>query len=143
MLKGAPIDHIDQVVVDRLNCPLAAPHGGFIFCAQPGDGAYDLHTMFTPEGWGREVALAARCAFGFMFEGGGMQVCHTLEQQDYYRSRPPKSHGWVATSDFAEGSIGSVRSWELTRERWRASPVGRQETDNAHHGRPSRDRRGS
>lgn len=124
VMQGAPADYLVEFISRADVLPLAARNGGFHF-VDKGDGEWELHTMFTPEGWGREVAEAARAAFKHMFLGKKAKVITTLEQQDYHRSRPPLSHGWKPTSDFANTALGSVRSWELTRAAWLASAVGK------------------
>lgn len=130
VMQGAPLSQLDVLVQAAGTVPLAATHGGFIFVPDPLEmDVYDLHTMFSSDGWGREVAAAAREAFRYMFWRRDMRTCRTLEQDGYYRSRPPLSHGWKPSSEFATTGIGSVRPWVLTREAWLASPVGKRETD--------------
>jgi len=74
--------------------PLASEHGGFMFVRQDAFGfVCELHTLFTPEGWGREVAAAAKEAFNAVF------LCHyqavvTLEVRANPRSQPPRSY-WL------------------------------------------------
>lgn len=103
--------------------PYAADHGGFVFV--PTDDGYELHTMFTPEGWGREVAEAAREAFTALFLRGA-RVVRTLEVETNRRSRPPLSHGWRPEGPFTASDLAAnVRVWVLTREAWEDSPVRR------------------
>ncbi|HEY5072068.1 MAG TPA: hypothetical protein VII63_08555 [Caulobacteraceae bacterium] len=103
--------------------PLAAEHGGFLFSTLDGMGMVrELHTLFTPEGWGREVARAAHEAFALIFAAGA-QVIVTHERADWWRSAPPKSHGWAVAGEWAGTAIGEVRMWVLTLDAWRASPA--------------------
>jgi hypothetical protein len=106
--------------------PLAAESGGFIFVSRDEVGfIYELHTLFKAEAWGtRDLALAAREAFHFMFDRG-MRLCFTYEVDGNWRSQPPKSHGWKVAGDFTETRVGVVCPWFLTEAAWRASPVGR------------------
>lgn len=128
VLQGAPPDTLADLVRHPTTFPVAAEHGGFLFVWMDGT-TFELHTMFTPDGWGREVAEAAREALPWLFSQQD-RPCDTLttyEQQDYYRSRPPRSFGWLPTSDFAETHIGYVRTWAVTRDQWEASPVRKRE----------------
>lgn len=124
VLQGAPADYLAEFVIRDDVLPLAAPNGGFLF-HDKGAGVYELHTLFAPEGWGREVAEALRAATQHLLVGKKAKALTTYEQENYWRSRPPLSHGWKSTSEFANTGIGSVRSWELTRAAWLASAVGK------------------
>lgn len=106
--------------------PLASEHGGFLFCRLDGPGRlWELHTMYTPEGWGREVLQAAKAAFSRVFEQA--QVVTTYEVEGWWRSRPPKSFGFQRAGDFqAVPEIGAALStWILTRTAWETSPAHR------------------
>jgi len=105
--------------------PLASENGGVLFVGiDPLGMVREMHTMYKPEGWGREVAL-----FGRKFIEEAFKVCSlitTNEQEGHWRSLPPKSHGWVSSGEFREVGLSKrVRLWLLTREAWVASPVGR------------------
>jgi hypothetical protein len=101
--------------------PLAAEHGGFLFRNLDGLGfVFELHTLFTPEGWGREVVVAAHEAFAMMFNSGVALVV-THERRGWWRSRPPRSHGWALAGDWREAAGMEVRMWTLTRAAWLAS----------------------
>lgn len=106
--------------------PLRAKHGGFIFAKLDGLGrVYELHTLFTPEGWGREVFIAARQAFNRIFDQGA-QVIVTYEVEGWWRSRPPKTFRFAPAGDFepAPPEYGvNLRTWILTREAWEKSPA--------------------
>lgn len=124
-LKGAELSHVMVLVEDLSNVVATAQHGGFIFRSMDGYGfCFELHTLFRREGWGREVAEAARQAFGQLFEGVTSLVV-TEEQDGHWRSRPPRSHGWKAASDdFKPSPAGPVRIWYLSKLNWLSSPVG-------------------
>jgi hypothetical protein len=101
--------------------PLAAEHGGFLFRNLDGLGfVFELHTLFTPEGWGREVVTGAHEAFARLFNSGVALVV-THEQRDWWRSRPPRSHGWLLAGDWRQAAGMEVRMWTLTRGAWLAS----------------------
>lgn len=105
--------------------PLRAEHGGFLFFRLDGLGrVYELHTLFTPAGWGREVLAAAKLAFAKMFERGA-QVITTYEVEGWWRSRPPKSFGFRSAGGFAPDLGRSLRTWILTSDAWDASPARR------------------
>lgn len=124
-LQGADLQHVMAIISDMDNVVLAADHGGFIFRNMDGYGfTFELHTLFRREGWGREVALAARAAFAAIFDGQTSLVV-TEEQDGHWRSRPPKSHGWKAASEhFQPSPAGPVKVWYLSKMNWLMSPVG-------------------
>ena len=104
--------------------PLRAEHGGFFFVRLDGLGrVYELHTLFTPEGWGREVLLALKAAVEHVFQAGA-QVITTYDVEGYWRSKPPKTFRFEPAGDFAATELGPrLRSWVLTRNAWEASPA--------------------
>jgi hypothetical protein len=117
---------------DQRVVPLAAEHGGFLFRNLDGLGfVFELHTLFTPEGWGREVAAASHEAFRLMF-GGRTSAIVTHEQRDWWRSVPPKSHGWTLAGDWRETPVGELRMWILTLSAWAASPAVKRSARRCH-----------
>lgn len=104
--------------------PLASEHGGFLF-AKVGslDGVRELHTLFTPEGWGREVHRAGKEALEVVF--GSCDLVTTFEVLSNPRSRPPKTFGFQPASDERPSPFGPIRTWVLTRHAWEASPARR------------------
>lgn len=118
-------EHMAALISLPTLTPLAAEHGGFLFVAL--DGAQriqELHTLFTPAGWGREVHAAAKMAFNRMFAGDA-QVIATYQMEHNPKSQPPRSFGFLPVGDFAPSPFGSARTWILTRDAWAASPGGR------------------
>lgn len=114
-----------EIVTHPSVTPLRAEHGGFIFCRLDGLGrVHELHTLFAPEGWGREVLAAAKTAFAMMFASGS-QVITTYEVEGWWRSRPPKSFGFSPCGAFAPSPFGSLRTWILTADAWASSPARR------------------
>ena len=100
---------------------LRAEHGGFIFLPADSFGrAYELHTLFTPEGWGREAFEAARQAFDLIFARADLVITH---ETDHPQSRPPRTFRFVRIGDRQETAHGPVRLWMLTREAWMSSPA--------------------
>ncbi len=120
---GREID-IAGIVSDPAVTPLRAEHGGFIFAQLDGLARiYELHTLFTPEGWGREVAGAAKDAFAFMFDRGADLIV-TQEVAGNRRSQPPRSFRFSPAGEFRASPLGvDLRSWVLTRYAWEASPA--------------------
>jgi len=102
--------------------PLAAQHGGFMFRRTDALGlTMELHSLFTPEGWGREVHDAGREALTWIFQGCHILTTYELEANS--RSRPPKAFGFVQAGDWRETAAGTARAWVLTRLAWEASPA--------------------
>lgn len=118
----------DQIaaVVGRHNVtPLASEHGGFWFVAIDSFARVcELHTLFTREGWGREVHGAAKAAFNHMF-AGPCDLIVTSQMRDNPRSQPPRSFGFRQVGEYGPTHLGDARTWVLTREAWAASPGGR------------------
>lgn len=107
--------------------PLRGEHGGFLFVRLDGRGrVFELHTMFTPEGWGREALLSAKAAFDEMFARGA-EVITTQEAANWWRSRPPKTFRFQAAGEFSDDPTlaVSLRTWVLTRAAWQSSPAKR------------------
>jgi len=114
-----------DVVRHPRTVPLRSANGGFIFVQLDGLGrVYELHTLYRPEGWGREVLAAAKEAFATMF-GRDAQLVTTFEVEGWWRSRPPKSFGFQPAGEFAPTLLGSLKTWILTAEAWERSPARR------------------
>lgn len=104
--------------------PLASENGGFFFGRMDGLGAVlELHTLYRPKGWGREVATAGKAALALVFSQA--QAVMTFELRDNRRSQPPRSFGFEQAADWESSAIGEARVWVLTRRAWEASPAGR------------------
>jgi hypothetical protein len=113
------------LVLDERNIPLASEHGGLIFVASDHLGfSMELHTLYTPEGWGREVTEHARQCFRDVMKT--VSLVTTFEQEGEKQTRPPLSYGWRPAGDYSEvGLPKRLKMWILTREAWLASPVGK------------------
>ncbi|HEY5289791.1 MAG TPA: hypothetical protein VIJ59_07130 [Caulobacteraceae bacterium] len=103
--------------------PMAAEHGGFLFLRLDTQGfTCELHTLFTPEGWGREVFIAAILAFNGVWMLGYQSIV-TFEAATNPKSRPPLTFGFVPCGTWRETAFGSLRQWILTEAAWRAAPA--------------------
>jgi hypothetical protein len=125
-LGNAAVD-LAPLITHPAVLPLASEHGGFVFVQLDQIGRVrELHTLYTPEGWGREVLMAAKLAFDQVF-ATGCQVVTTYEVEGWWRSRPPKSFGFERAGDFrAVPGIGAALStWILTVAAWETSPARR------------------
>lgn len=124
-LMGAGPEIIAPLLAEQTTIALASQNGGFLFLKLDGFGfVRELHTLYTPEGWGREVALALKEATEVVFATA--QVIVTQEQEGWWRSAPPKSHGWKTAGPYREvGLAAPLRTWILTREAWEQSPARR------------------
>lgn len=102
---------------------LRSAHGGFLFFPADSFGrAYEMHTLFTPEGWGREAFHAAREAFDLMFDRADLVLTH---QTDHPQSRPPKTFRFAPLGEFTPTPHGPIRLWMLSRDAWLGSPARR------------------
>ncbi len=64
-LAREPVD-MTPLVMDERNLFLANEHGGFLLIDK-GDGIYEIHTQFLPEGRGKSAIVAGRDAMKYMF----------------------------------------------------------------------------
>lgn len=105
--------------------PFASENGGLIFAPMDAHGMiYELHTLYKPEGWGREVAMFAKQCFDKVFSTASLVVTH--EQEGSPHTRPPLSYGWKSCGEYCYTDLPKkLRLWSLTREDFYASPVGR------------------
>lgn len=125
MLRGGSPDLIGALAARAGVLPLAAEHGGFLFVRADALGfTCELHTLFTPEGWGREALTAGIEALGAVWACGFCLIT-TFEARDNPRSRPPKTFGFARAGDWRETPFGELRPWALTRVAWDASPARR------------------
>lgn len=127
MELGVPFS-MTEVIGHPAVLPLASARGGFLFYRLDGVGrVWDLHALYTPDAWGREVAEAMHEALLKLFSIGA-QVITAYEVDGWWRSRPPLSHGWRPAGPFESATelvAAKLRTWVLTREAWLASPVGK------------------
>lgn len=123
-LFGLDPEEVGPLIQSPEVLPLAAEHGGFLF-ARVGslEAVRELHTLFTPEGWGREVHSAAKEALGIVF--GHCDLVTTFEVLSNPRSRPPKSFGFQPASEPRSSAFGPVKTWLLSRHAWEQSPARR------------------
>jgi len=100
---------------------LATEHGGYVFSTLDSFGlVYEVHALFTPEGWGREAVNAAHEALQIMFDRGA-QIIVVYQQDERNSFTPPISHGWKLAGDFRPTPMGGFRTWVLTISAWRGS----------------------
>ncbi len=68
-VRAANEEYLDatEIISDHKNVCLMGPYGGF-FCIYIGDGVYEGHTHFLPEGRGREAVAIGKEAIRFMFD---------------------------------------------------------------------------
>lgn len=113
---------VERLVVHERMIPLAARNGGYLFSRADGLGrVLELHSMFTPEGWGREAHLAGIAALRHVFTDACAVI--TYEIASNARSRPPRSFGFTPLDDFRDSGAGMARTWMLTRTAWEQSPA--------------------
>lgn len=123
ILMGHSLDTLDAIVSHPDVTPLASKNGGLIFTARDQFGkVLELHTLYRPEGWGKEVAAAAKHAFERVFSGGA-DLVFTQENLAHWRSRPPKSFGFKPMGEAFESVLGKFRSWALSASDWKSSPA--------------------
>ena len=123
VFMGAAPFTLAPVVENEANQPYASQNGGIVFLAKdPAGFVVEMHTLYTPEGWGREVAENARIFMAQAFKRASLVL--TFEQEGR-PTRPPLSHGWKPCGPFGGPTTPRLRLWSLSREAWTVSPVGR------------------
>jgi hypothetical protein len=135
ILLGGPTFDVAATVADQRVMPLAAEHGGFLVFQLDGLGRlFEVHTLFTPEGWGREVLNAAKESLDIMFNGLHAAMLTTYEVEGNWRSAPPRSFGWQAVGDFTPNPYypQRMRFWFLTLGAWESSPAHRRGLRKCH-----------
>jgi hypothetical protein len=121
MALGLPPEGVAAIAARDDVLPLAAEHGGFFFRrTDPLGFVAELHTLFSPEGWGREALTAGIEAIGLVWLCG-YQAVTTLEVAANARSRPPRTFGFTRCGDWRATPFGTLRMWMLTRSAWEAS----------------------
>jgi hypothetical protein len=126
--EGALLDPdavLDTLIVNPTVIPLASEHGGFLFIQRDGIGrVFELHSLFRPEGWGRNVIRAGRAAMIEMFSRG-MDTVFTYSVEGSPRSRPPASAGFIEAGPFQYAALVDrrLKTWVLTRQAWENSPA--------------------
>lgn len=121
-LMGIEPQHFAAEAVVEPLLPLASEHGGFVFVPRDAySRVVELHTLYTPEGWGREAALAGKLALQVVFERFDLVI--TFERTDDWRTRPPKSFGFRPCGEPFEFGGVQWRTWSVSREAWRLSPA--------------------
>lgn len=125
VFMGLPAVTLAPLVEPENSFPMASINGGLIFAPLDNLGfVFELHTLYKPEGWGREVHAHAKECFRQMMERASIIVTH--EQEGSSQTRPPLSFGWKSSGIFREvGLPKRLRMWVLTKEAWESSPVGR------------------
>lgn len=125
IFMGLKPETLAPLILNPLASPYASEHGGAIFSPVDHLGfVVEMHTLFTPEGWGREVAAFGKRVMPDIFNTASLILTH--EQEGHWQSRPPRSHGWTACGDFKGVEMPCrLKLWSLSREAWIASPVGR------------------
>lgn len=122
--QGHTID-MGAIVEQDAVVPLASAHGGYIFTQRdPFGTVFELHTLFTPDGWGREAHGALVAALVEIFGARDAALIFTYET-DHPQSRVPKSFGFERGPAIIRTSIGDVTPCWLTSNAWFASPAWR------------------
>lgn len=101
--------------------PLASDNGGLFLGQMDQLGlTVELHALYRPAGWGREVHKAAIEAAQWVF-ANGVQVVIAHEIEHLEHSRAPRTFGFVQAGDWRDTVIGRCRAWVLTKSAWEAS----------------------
>ncbi len=125
MLMGLPAEKVGALAGRPDMLPFASDHGGFLFGRLDALGfVCELHTLFTPEGWGREALTAGVQALEAVWALGYQSIL-TFEVRANARSKPPRTFGFVQAADWRATPLGDLRLWTLTPTAWNASPARR------------------
>lgn len=114
---------IEALVADPRMTPLRSEHGGYLFSRlDPIGRVYEFHTLFTPEGWGREVNATFKASLKLMFSRGAFVVVGNEVVGTGHTSRP-RSFGFKPAGPTTPFHGFNLRTWVLTREAWESSPA--------------------
>lgn len=95
-------------------------NGGWAFVRLDSVGLiWDTHTMFVPEGWGREASAVLKHALRAMFKTA--QILTAYETEGGFRT--PISFGFRPAGGSTLTPVGPLKSWVLTRSAWESSPA--------------------
>ena len=123
-IYGMTPDAVGRIAERADVTPLASENGGFLFARLDTLGfSRDMHCIYTPAGWGREVTLALVIALDAIFQQAS--VIHVFEMATNPNSRPPRSFGFAIAGEFRRTNFGFLRSWVLTQTAWESSPAHR------------------
>ena len=126
-LMGLPPGRLGALAKRDDMLPLASEHGGFLFGRLDTLGfTCELHTLFTPEGWGREALTSGVQALGVVW-ALGYQMVVTYESEQNPKSRPPRTFRFTQNGEWRSTILGRLRLWSLTRTAWDSSPARRLE----------------
>lgn len=111
---------LSPALANPINVALENEHGGFLFL-NVGDGRYELHTMFRPEGRGRAALDAAAEAFRFMFiETPALELltktAHSNPAAALMARRAGFTPSFVREAAWVDG--GALTYYSLTLDRW-------------------------
>lgn len=120
-LYGQPPERVGEAMQRAEVQPFTGPNGGWIFVRLDAHGlVWDIHAMFTPDGWGREAHAVLKAALRSMFETAHLVFNYETANP---RSRPPLSFGFRPTGGETLTALGLTKSWVLTRSAWEDSPA--------------------
>lgn len=123
VLFGHDAEVMDAIVANPGVLPLASENGGFLFTSRDNFGrVFELHTMFRPNGWGREVALALKQALERVFNGGA-DLVFTHSNEDAWRTKPPLSFGFKRLGEPFDTEWGRFCTWGVFANQWSQSPA--------------------
>lgn len=113
-------DFLEWITLDNVH-PLRKTNGGFVF-VDIAPNAQEVHVSFLPEERGKPIAAAFRETFLQKMQEKELIVAH--EWEDNWRSKPPRSYGFVPDGVFNKSIVGvRCKRWVLTRDAWERSPV--------------------
>lgn len=121
VLDGMEAATIADIALQDDVIPYRGINGGYFLKKSDSFGrVYELHTIFTPEGWGKEAFYVARSMFDQAFAFCDLILTHETE---HHQSRPPKTFRFKQMGDFNYTPHGRVRLWSLSKADWESSPA--------------------
>ena len=122
-LMGMAPETIGALAANPAVFPLASAHGGVLFARLDAFGfAFEVHTLFTREGWGARRSTPASAPWGSCCATARPLIL-TYEVDGAPRSKPPRRMGFVPAADWRGTPVGRLRPWVLTKEAWEAAPA--------------------
>ena len=83
---GQEVPDLRPIIADQANVCLMNEHGGFLF-VHAGNGVFDTHTAFVPEGRGPQLVALSHEAREYMFMQAGATQLRTFVANDNKAAR--------------------------------------------------------
>jgi len=121
-LGGDSVIDLEPVLLNPANFAFETEHGGMVL-AQIGNGVYEVHSLFLPEGRGPESSQAFDAVADYMFAVTDCIEVRTRAMEDNRRAvaaakRQGFEQRYAMPVPWHDGALALATFWSLTAERW-------------------------